>query len=116
MKGIYVFLIMLLAIGARQNYAQDRLKVAVVGLNHDHAHEIMNAYRDDRIQLLGIAENDPDLIARYKRDYQVPDNLFFPDTKTMLNKVKPQVVMAYNPINEHVAVAALCLPMKIPLM
>ncbi len=116
MKNMYVFLIMLVAIGVHQNYAQDRLKVAVVGLNHDHAHEIMNAYRDDRIQLLGIAENNPDLIARYKKDYQVPDKLFYPDTKTMLNKVSPQVVMAYNPINEHVAVAEICLPMKIPLM
>ncbi len=116
MKDIYVFLITLLAMGTHQNYAQDKLKVAVVGLSHDHAHEIMNAFRNDRIHLLGIAEKDSDLVARYKKDNLVPDNVFFPDTKTMLNKVSPQVVMAYNPIDEHLAVAEVCLPMKIPLM
>ncbi|SDD87648.1 Predicted dehydrogenase [Pricia antarctica] len=116
MKTKLTYLIIILVLGFQQNQAQEKLKVAVVGLNHDHAHGIMNAFRNDRIQLLGIAENDPDLIARYKKDYQVPDNLFFPDTKTMLNQVTPQVVMAYNPINEHVDVAEICLPMKIPLM
>jgi predicted dehydrogenase len=92
------------------------LKVAVVGLSHDHAHEIMRAFQKGRIQLLGIAEKDTSLVARYKKDYQVPDTLFFPDTETMLDQVGPDVVMAYNPIDEHLAVAEVCLPMKIPLM
>ncbi|HET8737670.1 MAG TPA: Gfo/Idh/MocA family oxidoreductase [Pricia sp.] len=98
------------------NYGQDLLKVAVVGLSHDHAHEIMRAYRQDRIQLLGIAEKNTDLVARYKKDYQVPDSLFFPDTETLLKRVTPDVVLAYNPIDEHLAVAEVCLPLKIPLM
>ena len=114
MKLIYLFAI--LAFSVQQNYAQETLKVAVVGLSHDHAHEIMNAYRENRIELLGIAEKDTNLIVRYKKDYQVPDTLFFPDTKTMLKMVSPDVVMAYNPIDEHLAVAEVCLPMKIPLM
>lgn len=114
MKLINVLAI--LAFTFQPTYGQDLLKVAVVGLSHDHAHEIMRAFQQDRIHLLGIAENDPDLIARYKKDYQVPDTLFFRDTKTMLDNVSPQVVMAYNPINEHLAVAEICLPMKIPLM
>ena len=114
MKLIYLFAVLMFT--TYQNYAQDLLKVAVVGLSHDHAHEIMNAYREKRIELLGIAENDQNLITRYKKDYQVPDTLFFPDTETMLKKIRPDVVMAYNPINEHLAVAEICLPMKIPLM
>ncbi len=110
------FLVVIIAFTVQHTYAQERLKVAVVGLSHDHAHEIMNAYRNNRIQLLGIAENDKNLVARYKKDYQVPDDLFYPDTETMLKKISPDVVLAYNPINEHLAVAEICLPMKIPLM
>ncbi len=116
MKSMFIFLIAVLAVGTYSNYGQDLLKVAVVGLSHDHAHEIMNAYRENRVELLGIAENDQKLVARYKKDYQVPETLFYPDTKTMLRNVKPDVVMAYNPIDEHLAVAEICLPMKIPLM
>lgn len=101
---------------AHQTDPQQQLKVAVVGLSHDHAHEIMRAFRDNNIQLLGVSEHDNDLVARYKKDYQVPDSLFFADTEAMLSKVTPDVVMAYNPINEHLAVAEICLPKKIPLM
>ena len=96
--------------------AQQKLKVAVVGLSHDHAHEIMRAFREDRIQLLGVAEKNPELVARYKKEYQVPDTLFFSDLDAMLDVVRPEVVMAYNPIDEHLSVAEVCLPLKIPLM
>lgn len=116
MKNRVTLFIAIFALGAYQNYGQDLLKVAVVGLSHDHAHQIMNAYRENRVELLGIAESDKNLIARYTKDYQVPENLFYLDTKTMLKKVSPDVVMAYNPIDEHLAVAEVCLPMKIPLM
>ncbi len=116
MKNRVAFFIVILFLGTYQNYGQDLLKVAVVGLSHDHAHEIMNAYRENRVELLGIAESDKNLITRYKKDYKVPDTLFYPDTETMLKKVSPDVVMAYNPIDEHLAVAEICLPMKIPLM
>jgi len=110
------FLILTVCFGSQKANAQKLLKVAVVGLSHDHAHEIMNAFREQRIELLGVAENDPKLIARYKRDYKVPDTLFYPDIETMLGKFTPDVVMAYNPIDEHLAVAEICLPMKIPLV
>jgi len=116
MKTKLIYLITVLMLGLPQTYGQEKLKVAVVGLSHDHAHEIMRAFQNDRIHLLGIAENDPGLVDRYKKGYQVPHSLFFPDTETMLNKVDPQVVMAYNPIDEHLAVAEVCLPKKIPLM
>ncbi|WP_373518049.1 Gfo/Idh/MocA family protein [Pricia sp.] len=116
MKNKLLVLLTVFMLTTYQNNAQDLLKVAVVGLSHDHAHEIMNAYRENRVKLLGIAESDKNLIARYTKDYQVPDTLFYPDTETMLKKVSPDVVMAYNPINEHLAVAEICLPMKIPLM
>ncbi|MDT7829344.1 Gfo/Idh/MocA family oxidoreductase [Pricia sp. S334] len=112
----FIYLIAILTLTGQHTFGQVRLKVAVVGLSHDHAHEIMRAYSGDRIDLLGIAEKNQDLIARYQKDYQVPDHLFFSDTATMLNEVTPDVVMAYNPINEHLAVAEVCLPMKIPLM
>ncbi len=77
--------------------AQEALSVAVVGLSHDHAHEILDAYRGNRVNLLRIAEKDKNLVPRYKKDYQVPDALFFPDTETMLKKISPYFVLAYSP-------------------
>ena len=109
-------LLLVLVFFCSKNYGQDLLKVAVVGLSHDHANVIMNEWKQKKVIILGIAEADKNLIRRYQKDYGLPDSLFFGDVKTMLDHIKPDAVLAYNPISEHLSVAEVCLPMKIPLM
>lgn len=99
-----------------KSHSQELLNVAVAGLSHDHAHVIMNEYRQEKVNIIGIAETDQNLIDRYKKAYNLPDSLFFDNPKTMLKNIKPDAVLAYNPTSEHLTVAEICLPMKIPLM
>ena len=58
-------------------YGQNVLRVGVVGLTHDHVHNIMHQYKKGEVIIAGIAESDPQLIQRYKKSYQLPDSLFF---------------------------------------
>tara|TARA_R110000796_G_scaffold67449_6_gene154877 strand:- start:357 stop:1379 length:1023 start_codon:yes stop_codon:yes gene_type:complete len=97
-------------------YSQDLLKVVVVGLSHDHAHGIMNEYKQQKVLLLGIVETDQELIKRYQNSYKIPDSLFYSDLNELLKNSKPDAVLAYNPIFEHIDVARVCLPLKIPVM
>ena len=99
-----------------QMYSQDLLKVVVVGLSHDHAHGIMNEYKQQKVLLLGIVETDQELIKRYQNSYKIPDSLFYSDLNELLKNSKPDAVLAYNPISEHIDVARVCLPLKIPVM
>lgn len=99
-----------------QMYSQDLLKVVVVGLSHDHAHGIMNEYKQQKVLLLGIVETDQELIKRYQNSYKIPDSLFYSDLNELLKNSKPDAVLAYNPIFEHIDVARVCLPLKIPVM
>lgn len=99
-----------------QAFSQEVLKVAVAGMNHDHVHVLFNLYKQNNIEIIGIAESDKDLIQRMQKRYQLADDLFYPDLNTLLKKVKPDVVLAYNPISAHLAVAEACLPLKIPVM
>ncbi len=93
------------------------LKVGVAGLSHDHAHSIMQQYKKGEVILLGIAEADANLIERYKKQYQVPDSLFHKDLTTMLQRIKkPDAVLAYNAISEHLGVVEICAPKGIPVM
>ena len=96
-----------------QMYSQDLLKVVVVGLSHDHAHGIMNEYKQQKVLLLGIVETDQELIKRYQNSYKIPDSLFYSDLNELLKNSKPDAVLAYNPIFEHIDVARVCLPLKI---
>ncbi len=93
------------------------LKVGVAGLSHDHAHSIMQQYKRGEVIILGIAEPDPKLIERYKKQYQVPDSLFHSDLASMLLKIKkPDAVLAYNAISEHAGVVEICAPKGIHVM
>lgn len=95
---------------------QERLRVAVAGLSHDHAHSLLRAYRQQEVDIVGIAEPDSDVVRRYRQQYQLADSLFYPNVADMLRAVRPDAVLAYNAIAEHVDVAEACLPLRIPLM
>jgi len=99
-----------------QLFSQENLKVAVAGMSHDHVHVLFNLYKQSNIELLGIAESDKDLVLRMQKRYHLPDSLFYLNLESLLKKVKPDVVLAYNPISEHIDVAETCLPLKIPVM
>ena len=98
------------------SFSQQKLNVVVAGLSHDHAHVIMNEYKDGKVTISGIVETNPDLITRYSKSYHLDRSLFYNDLETALSQLKPDAVLAYNPISEHIDVARIALPMEIPLM
>ena len=61
---------------ANTAFGQKVLRVGVAGLTHDHVHNIMHQFKNGQVIIAGIAESDPQLIARYKKTYQLPDTSF----------------------------------------
>src|SRR6201996_9112536 len=107
---IFIFFISLSAHG------QKILRVGVAGLTHDHVHNIMHQFKSGEVIIAGIAESDPQLIARYKRSYQLPDSLFYKDLPSLIAHTHPDAVLAYNAISEHLSVVEICAPKHIPVM
>ena len=96
--------------------AAQQLKVVVAGLNHDHVYLIMNSYEKGEVNLIGIAETDATLISRFKARYKLPDSLFNGNLRVLLEKRKPDVVLAYNAISEHLQVVEAAAPLGISVM
>lgn len=92
------------------------LKVGVAGLTHDHAHGLMRQYKEGKVMILGIAEPDQKLVDRYIKQYQLPATIFYPSLPAMLEKIKPDAVLAYNAISEHLSVVEACAPKGIHVM
>src|SRR5690606_20457007 len=67
-------------------------------------------------EILGIAESDQALVVHYQERYKLDDVLFFKTVDDMLQTIRPDIVLAYNAISEHVDAAEVCLPLGIPLM
>jgi predicted dehydrogenase len=96
--------------------AQKILHVGVAGLTHDHVHGILNQFKKGEVIITGIAEGDDQLVAQYKKNYQLPDSLFFKTLELLLAHTIPDVVLAYTPISEHINVVEICAPKRISVM
>jgi len=97
-------------------FGQKILRVGVAGLTHDHVHNIMRQFKSGEVVIAGIAESDPQLIARYKKSYQLPDSLFYTSLPELIEHTHPDAVLAYNAISEHLGVVEICAPKGIPVM
>jgi len=96
--------------------AAQPLKVGVAGLNHDHAYGLMSQYKNGEVIILGIAEPDKELVNVYKQKYQLPDSVFYTTINDMLAHIKPDAVLAYNAIADHLSVVEACAPKGISVM
>jgi predicted dehydrogenase len=97
-------------------FGQKVLRVGVAGLTHDHVHNIMHQFKNGQVIIAGIAESDPQLIARYKKTYQLPDSLFYNTLSDLIDHTHPDAVLAYNAISDHLGVVETCAPKGISVM
>jgi glucose-fructose oxidoreductase len=88
--------------GCLPGQAPQRLRVAVVGLAHGHVEGFLSAMpQHNDVELVGIADSDPALFAKYQKKYSLPETLFYRSEANMIEKTHPQAVLVYTSIGEH---------------
>lgn len=97
-------------------FSQDKLRIVIAGLSHDHVNRILAKSKNGDVIIIGIAEPDQQLCSRKKTEYQLPDSIFYKNLPAALKKNHPDLVMVYNAPVEHLAVIETCMPLKIPVM
>ena len=97
-------------------HGQKILRVGIAGMTHDHVHNILHQAQSGEVIIAGIAESDPQLIARYKSSYHLPDSLFYASLPELIAHTHPDAVLAYNAISEHLGVVEICAPKGISVM
>lgn len=97
-------------------FSQTPLRVAVAGLSHGHVDWIFNRIEKEDIQLVGIYETNPELVARYAEKYHIDRDRFFSTLEGMLDTVRPDAVSAFGAINEHITVVRACAPRNVHVM
>ncbi|GAC1427207.1 MAG: hypothetical protein NVS1B13_21720 [Flavisolibacter sp.] len=112
-----VLIIWLVFMGSFINAAaQKPIRVAIAGLSHGHVGWVFNRKDKKDIDVVGIYETNPELVKLFIEKYKLNKALFFDNLETLLERVKPQAVSAFGPINEHVTVVRSCAPRKIDVM
>jgi predicted dehydrogenase len=97
-------------------FAQQKLKVVIAGLSHDHVNRMLDKNKNGEIIIVAIAEPDEQLRNKKKTDYDLPDAMFYKNIAAALKKTTPDLVMVFNAPVEHLAIIETCMPLHIPVM
>jgi predicted dehydrogenase len=99
------------------SFAQNKpLRVAVVGLTHAHVHWILGRENKGDIEMVGIAEPNRELAERFSKQHGYKMDLVYATMEEMIEKTKPEAVLAFNSIYEHLKVVQYCAPRGIHVM
>jgi predicted dehydrogenase len=106
-----------LAVATMAGAAPPPLRLGMAGLEHGHAAGFLSRYRDSKdVELVGIAEPDPEVAARYIRRSRLDPSSVYPTLEAMLDRARPQAVVAFTSTAGHLAVVTACASRKIPVM
>jgi predicted dehydrogenase len=117
-KGIVLLVLIILVffnIRAQQP-SQKPIRLAIAGLTHGHSAFILGRKDKSDFTLVGIYEPDRDLALRLAKTYNFSPRLINKDLGKMLDSVKPDAVVAFGSIYEHMAVVEACAPRGIHVM
>jgi glucose-fructose oxidoreductase len=85
------------------------LRVGIVGLVHGHVHGFLDqSRRGPEIEIVGIVEPDPQLLAQAGTRYSFDRSQLFSDLEDMLAKEHPQAVLVYTNTYDHRRVVEIC--------
>jgi predicted dehydrogenase len=92
------------------------VRIAIAGLTHGHAAFILGRKDKADIELVGIFETNNDLVQKHAKRYGFSPSLVYNDLNKMLDAVKPEAVVAFGSILDHMAVVEACAPRGIHVM
>jgi len=112
--GLFIFSTMLFS----PLYAQKdgAVKVVVAGTSHGHSGWILNKLDRPEMQVVGIYEPDQKLVEKQSLRYKIPKELFFNDLNKALDQLKPEAVLAFGSIKDHLQVVEVAAPKGIHIM
>ncbi len=92
------------------------LRLAVVGLSHDHVNGILRRAQKGTVQLVAIVEKDRILVDRMQQRYGFSSDIVYSELDDMLASAQPEAVAAFNMICQHIDVVEHCAPLGIHVM
>ena len=105
----------MLSIGAKP--ADKPIKLAVAGMTHGHISFILGRPDKGDFELVGVFDTNKERTQQMAEKYNLSDeSLFITIWNEMLDKTKPDAVVAFGSIYDHLAVVEACAPRGIHVM
>ena len=89
-------------IGCSMVFAQQPVRVAIVGLEHGHVSGFLHAFpQQHEVELVAIVDPDAALRAKYEQEFHLDRGLLFSNLDEAIAAKHPQALLVYTPIGEH---------------
>jgi predicted dehydrogenase len=92
------------------------LKLAVAGLSHGHLAEVVRRVDRGDFLIVGAYESDKAVRENNRLRDKLSPGIFYSDLGEMLDRTKPEAVIAYGSIFDHLSVVEECAPRGIHVM
>ncbi|MCW0483879.1 Gfo/Idh/MocA family protein [Gaoshiqia sediminis] len=96
--------------------AQKPIKLAVAGMTHGHISFILGRPGKGDFELVGICDPNQELAQKLASQFKVKPALIYADLDKMLDDTKPDAVVAFGSVFDHLAVVEACAPRGIDVM
>ena len=114
---LLLLLLLVMSVQGKTQQTEARpVRIAVAGTSHAHVSWILSRKEKTDAVVVGIYETDKQLIDRQVARYKLDPNLVYSDLNMMLDKVKPDVVVAFGSIYDHMKVVEAAAPRGINIM
>jgi predicted dehydrogenase len=110
--------VLLFALSGISLLAQQKapMRIAVAGVSHDHAGFIFGRRQAEDLSIVGVFDTNTTLAGRYADRYKFSRSIIFNNLDSMLDRVKPDAVLAFGSIYDHMMVVEKCAPRGIHVM
>jgi len=118
-KNVVIVLLLLFVFipkSQAQSAAQKPIRLAISGMTHGHIAFILGRKDKGDFQLVGVYEPNTELAQRLAKKYGFDPKLIYHNLDNMLEKTKPEAVVAFGSIFEHLATVEACAPRGIHVM
>lgn len=109
-------LVLMCFMASTSNAANKPLKVGVIGLTHTHVHWILGRPKDDKVVIVGIVESNMELAKKYIQQYGLSMDIVYASMDELIRHSKPEAVLAFGSIYEHLEVVEKFAPLGIHVM
>ncbi len=99
-----------------QTPSKNPIRLAIAGTTHGHTSFILGRKDKTDFQIVGIFETNTELAKTLAKKYGFEPKLISNNLEKMLDEVKPEAVVAFGSIFEHMAVVEACAPRGIHVM
>lgn len=112
---IFVVLLLLSSVDVK-SANQKPIRLAVAGMTHGHISFILGRPDKGDFELVGVFDSNEELTKRLSDRYKFSPDLIYHNLEKMLDDVKPEAVVAFGSIYDHLAVVEACAPRGIHVM